>query len=165
MMMIKKSMLVLVVAVSLMAVSAMGEPRMLDSKTVDVMMKIDKLASIEFADPTAPQYIELEAQAGGWWQGFTTMRVTNNFPVAVVAEIHAYAPSIADTSDFDCLLEGDLAGFNDDGESILVLDPYPRGLNLKVWAAIKKPNLLARPSNSALQKVAEVIMTISEFEP
>jgi hypothetical protein len=161
--MVKKSLLVLMMAVCVVAVPVMGQSRLLDSKKIDVMMTIDKFAAIDFAQG-APTYIEMEGQANGLWQGFTTMTVTNNFPVAVVATIDAYEPSIADGSDFDCLLEGDAGGFDADGESALILDPYPSGFNLKVWAAIKKPNLLARPSSPSAQKVAEVIITVSELE-
>jgi len=58
-----------------------------------------------------------------------------------------------------------LAGFDEDGESNLILDPYPNGIDLQIWAAIKKPNLLARPSSQTSQQVAQVIITVSDFEP
>jgi hypothetical protein len=162
--MIKKYALMLIMAVCVAAAPAAGQGQLLDSTKLDMFMTIDKFAKIEFAQG-APEYVSLEAQANGQWQGFTTMTVTNNFPVVVAATITPYAPSIVQGGDrFDCLLEGDTGGFDGDGESMLVLDPYPDGFIMKIWAAIKNPNLLARPSHPDAQKVAEIVITISDFQ-
>jgi len=162
--MLKRCALMSIAAVCVVAVVAMAQPIERASITVPVQMKIYKFAEIGFA-PGAPTHIELEAKADGLWQGSTTMNVKNNFPVSVVATIEPYEPTVATTSDFDCLLEGDLAGFDEDGQSNLILDPYPNGIDLQIWAAIKKPNLLARPSSQTSQQVAQVIITVSDFEP
>jgi hypothetical protein len=122
---------------------------------IPVVMTIDKTVDIAVESET----IELLEKSGGWWEGFTVITIANNWSVVVTAVIEPYLPKISD--DFRVCLEPDPLGLNNNVSQIM-LDPYPDGYAMRLYAAVNQPNLLVRASSPDPQQVATVYLTVTD---
>jgi hypothetical protein len=126
-----------------------------NQEEIPVTMTIDKTVDIVVES----EAIELHQKSGGWWEGFTVVTIANNWSVVVTAVIEPYLPAIS--QDFKVCLEPDSDGLND-AVSQVILDPYPAGYAMNLYAGVDNPDLLVRASSPDPQRVATVFLTVTD---
>jgi len=165
--MLRKSLIILtafglltVLSKAISAKAVLRLPIMSRSDTPPVIT-IDKYIHIDYT----PKTIQLHEKGDhrgkhDYWEGFTILTVKNNFPAKLQARIEPYHPNIA--LGWDCLLDGDTKGFDDSAVSNLSLDPFHKGLEIKLRVCCWGVNPAKRPSAPTPQRVATVYVTLSE---
>lgn len=162
--MLRRSILITIFALALLAVPAMtvppgpvGQDGFVAQCEIPVCILIDKYA--ELICPGECLY--LHEKPNEWWEGYDYVTIFNNWSVRVNADIEPYLPTIVTgLNNFDVLIEGDPLGFNGDAHSQIDLSPYPGGYTMRIWAGIQSPNLLARASSPDPQVVAIIYITV-----